>query len=152
MNFRNTTLLFEIFKKESITDVIHLAAESHVDRSITEPLAFIKTNVLGTTNLLNAARTFWKSKENRFHQVSTDEVFGSLGAEGFFNEKTNYNPKSPYSSSKASADHIVRAYSHTYGIDCVVTNCSNNYGSHQFPEKLIPLVINNIKNQKEIIV
>ncbi len=142
--------LFKLFKEKSITDVIHLAAESHVDRSISDPSAFIKTNVLGTANLLNACRKFWNSTNNRFHHVSTDEVFGSLGAEGMFNENTPYDPKSPYSSSKASSDMLVRAYGHTYGINFIITNCSNNYGPNQFPEKLVPLVINNIKSEKEI--
>jgi len=143
-------LIFNLFEKHEITDVIHLAAESHVDRSISDPASFIKTNVIGTANLLNACRKFWTSPENRFHHVSTDEVFGSLGEDGMFDESTPYDPKSPYSSSKASSDMIVRAYGHTYGLNYIITNCSNNYGPNQFPEKLIPLVINNIKNQKEI--
>ncbi|MET1055640.1 MAG: dTDP-glucose 4,6-dehydratase, partial [Pedobacter sp.] len=128
--------------------VIHLAAESHVDRSITDPTAFVMTNVIGTVNLLNSAREFWKGDydKKRFYHVSTDEVYGALGDTGMFTETTAYDPHSPYSASKASSDHFVRAYHDTYGIDVVISNCSNNYGSHHFPEKLIPLAINNIKN------
>lgn len=135
-----------------ITHIIHLAAESHVDRSIHDPLAFIKTNVLGTANLLNAARVAWKDnmEGKMFYHVSTDEVFGALGEEGKFSEATPYDPHSPYSASKASSDHLVRAYHDTYGMPIVISNCSNNYGTHQFPEKLIPLVINNILNKKPL--
>jgi dTDP-glucose 4,6-dehydratase len=135
-----------------ITHIIHLAAESHVDRSIHDPLAFIRTNVMGTANLLNAARVAWKDNMNGklFYHVSTDEVFGALGEEGKFSETTPYDPHSPYSASKASSDHLVRAYHDTYGMPIVISNCSNNYGTHQFPEKLIPLVINNILNRKPL--
>jgi dTDP-glucose 4,6-dehydratase len=141
-----------LFKKYSFDAVIHLAAESHVDRSIEGPMEFIMTNIVGTTNLLNAARDDWKeSFENKlFYHVSTDEVYGSLGEDGMFLESTPYDPRSPYSASKASSDHIVRAYHHTYGLPIVISNCSNNYGSHQFPEKLIPLFINNIKNNQPL--
>ncbi|MFT4758419.1 MAG: dTDP-glucose 4,6-dehydratase [Paraglaciecola sp.] len=140
-----------IFKKYDFDGVIHLAAESHVDRSIENPLAFIETNILGTMNLLNAARNNWKDMTNkRFYHVSTDEVYGSLGEEGFFVETTAYDPRSPYSASKASSDHLVRAYHHTYKLPIVISNCSNNYGPNQFPEKLIPLVINNIKHNKAL--
>lgn len=140
----------KVFHEEEVTDVIHLAAESHVDRSISNPIQFIETNVLGTTTLLNEAKKSWSSVENLFYHVSTDEVFGSLSKEGFFNEETSYDPKSPYSASKAASDHIVRAYGHTFGLSYVISNCSNNYGANQFPEKLIPLVVNNIKNSKPI--
>ncbi len=141
-----------LFKKYDFDGVIHLAAESHVDRSITDPLSFIKTNIVGTVNLLNAARNHWNGDyENRlFYHISTDEVYGSLGETGLFTEDTSYDPRSPYSASKASSDHLVRAYFHTYGMPVVISNCSNNYGPNQFPEKLIPLVINNIKNMKPI--
>jgi len=135
----------DIFKKYNIDGIIHLAAESHVDRSITNPLEFINTNIIGTVNLLNAARQFWGDyKGKRFFHISTDEVYGSLGETGFFTESTNYDPKSPYSASKASSDHLVRAYYNTYNLPVVISNCSNNYGANQFPEKLIPLAINNI--------
>jgi len=140
-----------LFKKYDFDGVIHLAAESHVDRSIENPLAFIETNILGTMNLLNAARNNWESMEGkRFYHVSTDEVYGSLGETGFFVETTAYDPRSPYSASKASSDHLVRAYHHTYKLPIVISNCSNNYGPNQFPEKLIPLVINNIKHNKPL--
>ena len=143
--------LADIFKEEQITDVIHMAAESHVDRSIEDPLAFAKTNILGTLNLLHLAAGAWgRGKENLFYHISTDEVYGSLGDEGYFLETTPYDPRSPYSASKASSDHFVRAVSHTYGLNYVISNCSNNYGPNQFPEKLIPLVINNILNKKPI--
>lgn len=144
--------LQSFFSKEGISDVIHLAAESHVDRSIQDPSAFIKTNVLGTMNLLLASRAQWgdESVPHRFYHISTDEVYGSLGDEGFFTETTSYDPRSPYSASKASSDHLVRAFFHTYHFPAVISNCSNNYGPNQFPEKLIPLVINNIVNQKEL--
>ncbi len=140
-----------LFEKYNFDGVIHLAAESHVDRSILDPLAFVKTNVLGTVNLLNVAKNYWKDfSGKRFYHISTDEVYGSLGEEGFFTEETAYDPRSPYSASKASSDHFVRAYHHTYGLPVVVSNCSNNYGSHHFPEKLIPLMINNIRNNKPL--
>ena len=144
--------MVELFKKYQFDGVVHLAAESHVDRSISDPLSFIKTNILGTVNLLNAARTIWKDnmEGKRFYHISTDEVYGSLGDSGLFTETTAYDPRSPYSSSKASSDHLVRAYFHTYGMPVVISNCSNNYGPNQFPEKLIPLAINNIKNNKPI--
>lgn len=142
----------KLFSEEQIDSVIHLAAESHVDRSISNPLEFVMTNVLGTVNLLNAARHQWKNaySNHRFYHVSTDEVYGSLGETGLFTEETAYDPHSPYSASKASSDHFVRSYHDTYGIDAVISNCSNNYGSFHFPEKLIPLSINNIKNNLPI--
>jgi dTDP-glucose 4,6-dehydratase len=142
----------ELFEKYQFDAVIHLAAESHVDRSIANPLEFIKTNILGTVNLLNASRHIWKNnfEGKRFYHISTDEVYGSLGETGFFTETTAYDPRSPYSSSKASSDHLVNAYFHTYDLPVVMSNCSNNYGSFQFPEKLIPLAINNIKNEKPV--
>lgn len=141
--------LFETYKFDS---VIHLAAESHVDRSIADPLAFVKTNVIGTMNLLNAFKTLWKDnfKSKLFYHISTDEVYGSLGQEGFFTEKTSYDPNSPYSASKASSDHFVRAYGETYDMPYIISNCSNNYGENQFPEKLIPLFINNIIHNKPL--
>ena len=141
-----------VFADHDIHGVIHLAAESHVDRSITNPLEFIQTNIIGTVNLLNAARHAWKdSFEGRlFYHISTDEVYGSLGETGLFTETTAYDPRSPYSASKASSDHLVRAYHHTYGLPVVISNCSNNYGPNQFPEKLIPLCINNIKHEKPL--
>jgi dTDP-glucose 4,6-dehydratase len=144
--------IYKVFEKYDITDVIHLAAESHVDRSISNPIEFIQTNVIGTANLLNASKAYWADdlKGKVFYHVSTDEVYGSLGDEGFFTEETSYDPRSPYSSSKASSDHIVRAYNHTYGMEVKISNCSNNYGSHQFPEKLIPLMIHNIKENREL--
>ncbi|MGG7035241.1 MAG: dTDP-glucose 4,6-dehydratase [Flavobacterium sp.] len=142
----------ELFQKHQFDGVLHLAAESHVDRSIEDPLAFVKTNVIGTMNLLNAAKTIWKDnmKGKRFYHISTDEVYGSLGATGLFTETTPYDPNSPYSASKASSDHFVRAYGETYGLPYVITNCSNNYGPNHFPEKLIPLFINNIINNKPL--
>jgi dTDP-glucose 4,6-dehydratase len=141
-----------LFQEQQFDGVIHLAAESHVDRSIEDPMAFVKTNVIGTVNLLNAARKQWanSSEDKRFYHVSTDEVYGSLGAEGLFAETTPYDPNSPYSASKASSDHFVRAYGETYGLPFVLTNCSNNYGPNHFPEKLIPLFINNIINNKPL--
>ena len=144
--------ILEIFEKHQPEGVIHLAAESHVDRSITNPLEFVMTNVIGTVNLLNAAKHIWKDnyEGKRFHHVSTDEVFGALGDEGFFTETTKYDPHSPYSASKASSDHFVRAYHDTYGLPIVLTNCSNNYGPNHFPEKLIPLCIHNILNNKPL--
>ncbi len=142
----------QLFQKENFDAVVHLAAESHVDRSISGPDAFIQTNVVGTANLLNAAVESWKGSMagKRFYHVSTDEVFGSLGAEGKFSETTAYDPRSPYSASKAASDHLVRAYNHTYGLPVLISNCSNNYGSHHFPEKLIPLIIHNIKNKRPL--
>lgn len=145
--------MVRIFKKHNIDSVIHLAAESHVDRSISDPMAFVMTNVIGTASLLNAARATWK-KENfdkhLFYHVSTDEVYGTLGHTGFFTEETPYDPHSPYSASKAGSDHLVRAYGDTYGLPFIISNCSNNYGPNQFPEKLIPLAIHNIRNMKPI--
>jgi len=142
----------QVFEEYQIDSVIHLAAESHVDRSIKDPFSFAQTNVMGTLSLLQAAKNFWEDQfENRlFYHVSTDEVYGSLGAEGYFTEQTNYDPHSPYSASKASSDHFVRAFSDTYGLPIVISNCSNNYGSYQFPEKLIPLFINNITHNKPL--
>lgn len=142
----------ELFQKHQFDAVIHLAAESHVDRSITDPLAFVYTNLLGTVNLLNAAKNSWKEDytDHIFYHVSTDEVYGSLGEEGMFTEETKYDPRSPYSASKASSDHFVRAYYHTYGLPVKVSNCSNNYGPNHFPEKLIPLAINNIQNGRPV--
>ncbi|HOK50675.1 MAG TPA: dTDP-glucose 4,6-dehydratase [Bacteroidales bacterium] len=141
-----------IFGKYQIDSVIHLAAESHVDRSIANPMDFIQTNIVGTVVLLNAARSYWNNnfENKRFYHISTDEVYGSLGKEGYFTETTPYSPRSPYSASKAASDHLVRAYHHTYGLPVVLSNCSNNYGPYQFPEKLIPLAINNIKNMKAV--
>lgn len=146
------TFINELFEKHNFDGVLHLAAESHVDRSIEDPLAFVKTNVIGTMNLLNAAKKQWKDnfQDKRFYHISTDEVYGSLGDEGLFTENTSYDPNSPYSASKASSDHFVRAYGETYGLPYVLTNCSNNYGSYHFPEKLIPLFINNIINNKPL--
>ena len=144
--------IISLFDKYNFDGVIHLAAESHVDRSITNPMEFIMTNVVGTVNLLNAAKNSWKDcyESKLFYHVSTDEVYGSLGNEGLFLETTPYDPKSPYSSSKASSDHFVRAYGNTYGMPYVISNCSNNYGPNQFPEKLLPLFINNIRNNKNL--
>jgi len=144
--------VLDLFKKYNFDGVIHLAAESHVDRSITGPDEFVFTNIVGTLNLLNAALSSWKNsfEGKLFYHISTDEVYGSLGKEGLFTEESAYDPKSPYSASKASSDHLVRAYNHTFGLPAVISNCSNNYGPNQFPEKLIPLVINNIKNNKPI--
>lgn len=158
-----------VFEKYNITHVVHLAAESHVDRSISDPLSFVNTNVIGTVNLLNAAKSHWKSHLDAlkalphgtkggpiselpclFYHVSTDEVYGSLGDEGFFLETTSYDPQSPYSASKAASDHFVRAYGNTYKLPVVISNCSNNYGPNQFPEKLVPLIIHNIKNKKPL--
>lgn len=150
-DIQDKDFLTSIFEEKNITDVIHLAAESHVDRSISGPMEFIITNIVGTANLLEVARASWKNESNHiFYHISTDEVYGSLGDEGFFVENTSYDPRSPYSASKASSDHLVRAYFHTYNLPVKISNCSNNYGSHQFPEKLIPLVINNIKNNKPL--
>ena len=144
--------VFELFEKHGFDTVVHLAAESHVDRSIANPMEFVHANVTGTVNLLNAARHFWYEhfEGKRFYHVSTDEVYGSLGDEGLFTETTPYDPRSPYSASKAASDHFVRAYHHTYGLPIIISNCSNNYGPNQFPEKLIPLFINNIINKKPL--
>ena len=151
-NILDADALDAIFEKHQITDVIHLAAESHVDRSISDPLAFVMTNVIGTVNLLNSAKKFWVGElaNHLFYHVSTDEVYGSLHDGGFFLETTPYDPQSPYSASKASSDHFVRAYANTYKMKTVISNCSNNYGPNQFPEKLIPLCIHNIKNNKAL--
>lgn len=149
----NSDFIKSVFKKYRFDSVINLAAESHVDNSIENPIDFVLTNVVGTVNLLNSFKFLWDKKgylNKRFFHVSTDEVFGSLGAEGFFTEISPYNPRSPYSASKASSDHFVRAYGETFGLNYVISNCSNNYGEFQFPEKLIPLFINNILNNKEL--
>lgn len=148
LNFLN-----QVFENHLIDGIIHLAAESHVDRSISDPLAFVKTNIIGTVNLLEVAKKFWKENlsEKRFYHISTDEVFGELhNTRDFFSEETAYDPRSPYSASKASSDHFVRAYYTTYGLPIVISNCSNNYGPNHFPEKLIPLMINNILNKKPL--
>ena len=143
--------LKELFNQFSFDGVIHLAAESHVDRSISNPKEFILTNVVGTLNLLNECKLKWVDSENKcFYHISTDEVYGSLGEQGFFEETTSYDPRSPYSASKASSDHLVRVYGHTYNLPIKISNCSNNYGSFQFPEKLVPLIISNIKNKKPL--
>ena len=159
VDLRDKAAVLAVVEKHAITHVMHLAAESHVDRSITGPGDFITTNIIGTFNLLEACRECWLSPQStvhspqsevRFHHVSTDEVYGSLGATGFFTETTPYAPNSPYSSSKASSDMIVRAYHHTYGLPTVITNCSNNYGPYQFPEKLIPVAIQSILARKPV--
>lgn len=150
-DIKDASALEKVFNDYKITDVIHLAAESHVDRSISGPMEFVLSNVVGTVNLLNVAKQYWSNTENHvFYHISTDEVYGTLGETGLFKETTAYDPRSPYSASKASSDHFVRAYFHTYGLPVKISNCSNNYGSHQFPEKLIPLMINNIKENKEL--
>ncbi len=153
----DAAFISELFNEYKFDAVVHLAAESHVDRSISNPTEFVMTNVVGTVNLLNAAKNIWLSTDirqpisaNLFYHVSTDEVYGTLGESGLFTEKTSYDPHSPYSASKASSDHFVRAYHDTYKLPIVISNCSNNYGSHHFPEKLIPLAINNIKNKKPV--
>ncbi len=148
----DAALLDELFAAFRFDGIIHLAAESHVDRSIADPMAFIRTNVLGTVQLLHAALKHWREDldRHRFYHISTDEVYGSLGETGFFTETTPYDPRSPYSASKASSDHFVRAFYHTYGLPIVISNCSNNYGPYQFPEKLIPLMINNIRTGKPL--
>lgn len=148
----NTRQIDEVFSSYQITDVIHFAAESHVDRSITDPLSFLKTNIIGTVNLLEACKRYWSEQYDShvFYHVSTDEVYGSLGSEGFFVETTPYDPQSPYSASKASSDHFVRAYANTFGLNIKISNCSNNYGPNQFPEKLIPLMLNNIRHSKPL--
>jgi dTDP-glucose 4,6-dehydratase len=147
-DINDLTFLNHFFNQHHIDGIIHLAAESHVDRSIFGPLSFINTNVIGTTNLLEAARAHWKNdiEGKRFYHISTDEVYGSLGDQGYFREDSPYNPRSPYSASKASADHLVRSYGYTFGFPVVISNCSNNFGPNQFPEKFIPLIINNIQN------
>jgi dTDP-glucose 4,6-dehydratase len=152
VNILDADQLKDVFEKHTITDVIHLAAESHVDRSIVSPLDFVYTNIIGTVNLLNTARHYWKEDYSKhlFYHVSTDEVYGALGAEGLFTETTPYHPNSPYSASKASSDHFVRAYAETYHMQTVISNCSNNYGPFHFPEKLIPLFINNIITKKSL--
>lgn len=152
MDITDEKAIFELFNEMKPDGIIHLAAESHVDRSISNPNEFINTNIIGTLNLLNAARSIWQdSLEGKvFYHISTDEVYGSLAEEGLFHETTAYDPRSPYSASKASSDHLVRAYFHTYDLPVKISNCSNNYGSHQFPEKLIPLIINNIVNKKTL--
>ncbi|HMU46607.1 MAG TPA: dTDP-glucose 4,6-dehydratase [Chitinophagaceae bacterium] len=152
INILDVDALEEIFHLHQPDAVIHLAAESHVDRSILSPLDFVYTNVIGTVNLLNTAKQFWKDEMDgkRFYHVSTDEVYGALGDTGHFTEETKYDPHSPYSASKASSDHFVRAYHDTYGLPVVVSNCSNNYGPNHFPEKLIPLFINNVINNKPL--
>jgi dTDP-glucose 4,6-dehydratase len=159
VDLRDKVAVLDVVQKHAITHVMHLAAESHVDRSITGPGDFIQTNVVGTFNLLEACRACWLSPQStvhspqsevRFHHVSTDEVYGSLGATGYFTETTPYAPNSPYSASKASSDMLVRAYHHTYGLPAIITNCSNNYGPFQFPEKLIPVVIQSVLARKQI--
>ena len=151
-NIVDESFINELFEKHQFDGVVHLAAESHVDRSIKDPLAFVRTNVIGTMILLNAAKNLWKDdfKDKRFYHVSTDEVYGALGDTGLFTESTSYDPNSPYSASKASSDHFVRAYGETYGLPYVISNCSNNYGSYHFPEKLIPLFINNIIEKRPL--
>ena len=151
-DLREKAAVLKVIERHEITRVMHLAAESHVDRSITGPGDFIHTNIVGTFNLLEACRGIWgnASKDNRFHHVSTDEVYGSLGPTGYFTEQTPYAPNSPYSASKASSDFLVRAYHHTYGLPAVITNCSNNYGPYQFPEKLIPVVIQSVLARKPV--
>jgi dTDP-glucose 4,6-dehydratase len=152
VNILDVEELERVFSEHQVTDVIHLAAESHVDRSIHSPLDFVYTNIVGTVNLLNASKALWKKnlQEHLFYHVSTDEVYGALGATGFFTETTPYHPNSPYSASKASSDHFVRAYGETYDLPFVISNCSNNYGPYHFPEKLIPLFINNIITKKPL--
>ncbi len=151
-DIRDKAFLENLFHKYQFDGIIHLAAESHVDRSIENPLAFVETNVIGTVNLLNAAKNLWKENyDNKlFYHISTDEVYGSLGKTGLFTETTAYDPHSPYSASKAASDHFVRSYHDTYGMPTIISNCSNNYGPNQFPEKLIPLFINNIKHNKAL--
>lgn len=154
-DIQDTELIGQLFADHRFDAVVHLAAESHVDRSISNPMAFLETNILGTATLLNAAKEAWSADPNSsgdrcFYHISTDEVYGSLGEVGLFTEETPYDPRSPYSSSKASSDHLVRAWHHTYGLPVVISNCSNNYGSHQFPEKLIPLMIRNIRDNRPL--
>ena len=151
-DIRDAQAMDQVYAEHAIDSVIHLAAESHVDRSISDPMAFVNTNVIGTANMLNAAKEHWKGnfENKRFYHVSTDEVYGSLHDGGFFTEDTFYDPQSPYSASKAASDHLVRAYGNTYKLPFVISNCSNNYGSHQFPEKLIPLMIHNLREGKPL--
>ena len=151
-DIRDAEAMDKVFAEHAIDSVVHLAAESHVDRSISDPMAFVNTNVIGTANMLNAAKAYWKGKfeGKRFYHVSTDEVYGSLHDGGFFTEETSYDPQSPYSASKAASDHFVRAYGNTYKLPFVISNCINNYGSHQFPEKLIPLMIHNLREGKPL--
>lgn len=151
-DIQDKALVTQLFETHQFDAVVHLAAESHVDRSIENPMAFLETNILGTATLLNAAKNAWMGSEGDrcFYHISTDEVYGSLGAEGLFTEETAYDPRSPYSSSKASSDHLVRAWHHTYGLPIVISNCSNNYGAYQFPEKLIPLMIRNIRDERPL--
>lgn len=151
-DINDSEIINTLFQKHQFDSVIHLAAESHVDRSITDPMSFLRTNIFGTVNLLNAAKEIWKNDfDNKmFYHISTDEVYGTLGEEGLFTEDSRYDPNSPYSASKASSDHFVRAYGETYGLPYIISNCSNNYGPNQFPEKLIPLFINNIIEKKSL--
>jgi dTDP-glucose 4,6-dehydratase len=151
-DINNESTINDIFIKNNFNGIIHLAAESHVDRSISDPMEFVYTNIIGTVNLLNASRKIWKEnyKNKLFYHISTDEVYGSLEKGKYFTETTAYDPRSPYSASKASSDHFVRAYANTYKMPVIISNCSNNYGPNQFPEKLIPLAINNIKNNKPV--
>lgn len=151
-DIQDRALIESLFNKHGFDAVVHLAAESHVDRSITNPMAFLETNIIGTATLLHAAKNAWDGdmEGKCFYHISTDEVYGSLGDEGLFTEDTPYDPRSPYSSSKASSDHLVRAWHHTYGLPIVISNCSNNYGSFQFPEKLIPLMIRNIRDERPL--
>lgn len=150
-DIRNRELVERVMREHEVDAVVHLAAESHVDRSISNPMEFLETNILGTASMLHAAKAVWGDRQDvRFYHVSTDEVYGSLGAEGLFTEETAYDPRSPYSASKASSDHLVRAWHHTYGLPVVISNCSNNYGSHQFPEKLIPLMIRNVRDERPL--
>lgn len=151
IDIRDRTALDALFARHEVDFIVHFAAESHVDRSIVSPDDFIQTNIVGTYNLLEAARHSWKNRQHvRFHHVSTDEVYGSLGKDGYFFESTAYDPRSPYSASKAASDHLVRAYHHTYGLPITLSNCSNNYGPYQFPEKLIPLMILNLQDEKPL--
>lgn len=151
-DIQDAALIDRLFSEHGFDAVVHLAAESHVDRSIENPMAFLETNILGTATLLNAAKAAWSGAtgDRCFYHISTDEVYGSLGADGLFTEETPYDPRSPYSSSKASSDHLVRAWHHTYGLPVVISNCSNNYGAYQFPEKLIPLMIRNIRDERPL--
>ena len=152
IDIRDKNAVYKILIKYEVDNIIHLAAESHVDNSIENPIEFAETNVIGTLNLLESARNYWNNNflKKCFYHVSTDEVFGSLGMEGLFSENTKYDPRSPYSASKASSDHFVRAYHHTYKMPIIISNCSNNYGPHQFTEKLIPLMIKNIVNNQSL--
>lgn len=150
-DIRDRALVERTLREHGVDAVVHLAAESHVDRSIANPMEFLETNIMGTASMLHAAREVWGDRKDvRFYHVSTDEVYGSLGEDGLFTEETAYDPRSPYSASKASSDHLVRAWHHTYGLPVVISNCSNNYGSHQFPEKLIPLMIRNVRDERPL--